>query len=197
MNVYPCRRCGKLDIGAYCLDCITIGRLLKDDMIEYEGGADLEDVKLSGLEPEMTEEEYRRLFNLARTSLDVTTELQPEIEGARKTGKSFADMTMEEKTDHIEFLSRCMRKIKIFKNSAALAKQEALMALSEEERVKVRDYDKKYKPKPRTAENEEKRSPAERKAMSPEEKFIEMLTKSLGSREQAIKFVEAQKKAKG
>lgn len=193
MNVYPCRICGKIDIGAFCIDCIHIGRVMKD----YEGGADLEDVKLSGLEPEMTEEEYRRLFNLARTSKDISTEIIPVVADLTKTGKSFAEMTMEEKTDHIEFLSRCMRKIKIFKNSAALAKQEALMALSEEERAKVRDYDRKYKPKPRTAENEEKRSPAERKAMSPEEKLIEMLAKQLGSREAAVKFVESQKKAKG
>lgn len=167
-------------------------------MKEYEGGADLEDVKLSGLEPEMTEEEYRRLFNLARVSKDISTEIIPIVADLTKTGKSFADMTMEEKTDHIEFLSRCMRKIKIFKNSAALAKQEALMALSEEERAKVRDYDKKYKPKARTTEEGDvKRSPAERKSMSPEEKLIEMLAKQLGSREAAVKFVESQKKAKG
>lgn len=195
MNLYPCRRCGKLDIGAFCIDCISIYTMWKDDMKDYEGGADLEDVKLSGLEPEMTEEEYRRLFNLARTSTDLIVELGTDIEAIRKTGKSFSDMTMEEKTDHIEFLNRCMRKVKIFKNSASLAKQEAMMEMSESERAKVKDYDRKYKPKPRTAENEEKRSTGERKApQSAEEKMIDGLTKMLGSREAAIKFFESQKK---
>ena len=166
-------------------------------MKDYEGGADLEDVKLSGLEPEMTEEEYRRLFNLARTSADLTSELVVDIEAIKSTGKSFSDMTIEEKTDHIEFLNRCMRKVKIFKNSASLAKQETLMELSETERAKSREYDKKYKPKARTAENEEKRSSGERKPpMSAEDKLIELLAKQLGSREAAVRFVESQKKKK-
>jgi hypothetical protein len=163
---------------------------MKEDTLE-------EDVKLSGLEPEMTEEEYRRLFNLARTSKDLISELQTELDSIRKTGKSFAEMTMEEKTDHIEFLNRAMRKVKIFKNSSALAKQEALMELSETERARVREYDRKYKPKPRVGEGTEKRSSGERKApMSAEDKLLEMLAKQLGSREAAEKFVASQKKAK-
>lgn len=165
-------------------------------MKDFEGGADLEDVKLSGLEPEMTEDEYRRLFNLARTSPDLIAEIQADIDAVKKTGKSFAEMTMEEKTDHIEFLSRMMRKVKIFKNSASLAKQEALMELGEVERARVKEYDKKYKVKPRVDETTEKRSSGERKApQSPEEKLIDMLAKQLGSREAAEKFVASQKKA--
>ena len=165
-------------------------------MKEYEGGADLEDVKLSGLEPEMTEEEYRRLFNLARTSADIATEILPDVSLLTRTGKNFSDMTMEEKTDHIEFLNRCMRKIKIFKNSASLAKQEAMMEMSEAERDKVRAYDKKYKPKPATTEGGPKRSPSERKTMSPEERLVEMLAKQLGSVEAARAFIEKQKQSK-
>jgi hypothetical protein len=103
-------------------------------------------------------------------------------------------MTMEEKTDHIEFLSRCMRKVKIFKNSAALAKQEAMLELSEIERAKVRDYDKKYKPKARVEDPTSPKSHGERRSMSPEEKLIEMLAKQLGSVEKARAFVESQKK---
>lgn len=164
---------------------------------DVKGGADLEDVKLSGMESEMNEAEYRRLFNLARTSTNVVEELSSELEALIRTGKSFTDMSMEEKTDHIEFLNRCMRKVKVIKTSAQLAKQEAMMALDEAEREKVRAYDKKYKPNPRTAENGEgtpKRSPSERKAMSPEDKLIEMLAKQLGSVEKARAFVESQKK---
>jgi hypothetical protein len=165
-------------------------------MKDYEGGADLEDVKLSGLEPEMTEEDYRRLFNLARTSTDLIAEIKPDLDGVTRTGKSFSDMTMEEKSDHIEFLGRCMRKIKVFKSSAALAKQEAMMSLSEDEREKVRAHDRKYKPKPHVDGSLEKRSAGERKApQTAEEKLIDMLAKNLGSREAALAFVASQKKA--
>lgn len=141
----------------------------------------------------MTEEEYRRLFNLARTSSDIIAEIQPEIDNVKKTGKTFSEMSMEEKVDHIEFLNRMMRKIKIFKNSVALARQEHLMELSEAERAKDREYAKKYKPLPRP-DAEPKRSSGERKApQSPEDKLLEMLAKQLGSREAAENFIASQK----
>lgn len=159
--------------------------------------ANLEDVKLSGVEADMTEEEYRRLFNLARTSTNLVEEIATELEGISKTGKNFSTMTMEEKTDHIEFLNRCMRKVKIFKSSAQLAKQEELMELSESERARVKEYDKKYKPKPRVADSTEKSSSGERKApQSAQDKFLDMLAKQLGSREAAQAYLDKQKAAK-
>ena len=166
-------------------------------VIVIEGGLDLEDVKLSGHEPEMTEEEYRRLFNLGRTAPNVVEVISEDLAALVKTGKSFTDMTMEEKSDHIEFLSRCYRKIKVFKSSAALLKQEEMMQLSEEERERVREHDKKYKPKPRPTVDGG--PPKERaQAKSAEEKLVESLAKQLfdGDLEQAREYIAKRKAGK-
>ena len=186
--------CGKLT--GNLLDVMRGQNVTCDDCaIAIEGSLELEDVKMSGHEPEMSTEEYRRLFNLARTSNDITSELASDLESIKKTGKSFGDMTMEEKSDHIEFLNRMVRKIKVIKNSAALRKQEEMMELSEAEREKVRDYDRRYKPKPVGVESKSPGGPR-KPAKTAEQKMIESLTQMLGSEEKARAYIESQKAGK-
>ena len=146
-----------------------------------------EDVKISGTEAEMTEDDYRRLFNLARTSASILDEV-PELQALK--GKAFCEMTMEEKGDHIDLLTKAIRKLKVFKNSAALARQDEMMNLGFAERERIKEHDRKYKPKPVKDPETGKVKASPRTA---EEKLIEGLTKMLGSEEAARAYLLKQR----
>lgn len=147
-----------------CKICLTGGEEVMQD-----------GVRVSGNEPDLSEEEYKKLFTREVTDGGGLEFHYPAVK----------DMTPEQLVDHIEMLRQSMLRIRIASQAAKITLEERKIHLGKEEREALRLRDLSYKPK--KVEDPEKAARAPRKkGTAKTEDAIELMMKLYGiTREKA------------
>ena len=142
------------------------------------------EVKISGPEPDLTTEEYMKVFNRAVNEGDKLEYYLPAIK----------DLTPEELVDHINMVNKFSLRVKVVKQAAKAMLEERKITLSKDHRDRLRLQDMAYKPKPVPKEGVTK-TPRKR-GTAKQQDAIEMMMNLLGiSREKAeVKLARAEKK---
>lgn len=148
---------------------VCLGR--EDVDLEQDG------IRISGAEPDLTEQEYRELF-LRIT--DQGEELSYHLPAVK-------DLSPEELVDHVNLLTKFSIRVRIAKQTARVQLDAKRITLSEEHKKALKLRDMQYKPKP--APSEEKAPRAKRAAGTAKvEDAVENIMRIMGlTREQAEK----------
>jgi hypothetical protein len=143
-----------------------------------------DDVKMSGAEPELTEEEYAALFNRSvREGMEMTYTLP-----------ATKDLSPEALVDHVNLLSAFALRVRIAKQAAKVTLEQKRIHLDKEQREALRLRDMQYKPVVRPKEDDDSKVTKPRRAAGTAKKddAITQIMKLMGmSRDAAEKFLAA------
>jgi hypothetical protein len=133
------------------------------------------DVKIAGVEPDLTQEEYMILFNRSVREGEELTYHLPAVK----------DLTPEELVDHVNLLTKFSTRIRIAKQAVKVTLEAKRIHLTKEHKDALKVRDMQYKPKP--APTEEKTSKPRRAAGTAKSlDAIDTIMKLMGcTREQA------------
>jgi len=135
------------------------------------------DVKVSGMEPELSTEEYMVIFNRV---VNEGEELGYHLPAVK-------DLSPEELVDHVNLLAKFATRIRVAKQAAKITLEQKRINLNKEQRDALKLRDMQYKPKPVPKEGEEPRKPRKAGTAKPQD-AVEMMMSVLGiSREKAEK----------
>ena len=181
-------------VGTYCQEYSAIREIV--EVAEYvkcptcSGRYLMEsDVRMTGPEATLGEEAYRKVFNGS---------VQEKVDLVVQT-RAIKEMDDEELTKFIYEMEEFVKKSRIVSQAARINLEDRKLRYTEEQKARLKELDKTYKPKPRTPENEEKQP---RKAKAPEEKLpadpiekkiITLMKVMQFSREEAIEYLKGMK----
>jgi hypothetical protein len=146
-----------------------------DAVFPLEEEVEKDTVSLSGNEPELSSEEYMKLFNRAVNEGEELSYHLPAVK----------DLTPEELVDHVNLINKFAVRIRVAKQAVKKTLEERRITLSKDHREALRLRDMQYKPKPVAVEGQ---APKKRRAAGTAKKSdaIENIMNLLGlTREQA------------
>ena len=118
-----------------------------DALYPLEEKVEKDNVSLSGLEPDLTTEEYMKLFNRAVMDGEELTYHLPAVK----------DLTPEQLVDHVNLINKFAVRIRIAKQAVKKTLEERRITLTNEQKEALRLRDMQYKPKPAAVEGKEPR----------------------------------------
>lgn len=167
--MHPCDR---------CLKAIPLGQALCEDCQKArEEGKQDPPPKVSGDSPDLSTEEYVKVFNKI---VNEGEELGYHLPAVK-------DLTPEELVDHINLLSKFATRVRVAKQAAKVTLEAKRIHLSKEEKEALKIRDMQYKPAKQVTESTAKK-PRRASGTAKYEDAIDGMMKLMGlTREQAEK----------